>query len=165
MSSAGIIDIGSGRARLVDALISAGCEDITLLDFSSEAMGAVKARLSSGPILPHFIQASVTMWRPHRTWNVWHDRGMFHFLTTDRDRNGYLETLTAGTKSGSRIVMATFAEDGPERCSGFPVQRYSSSQLSDVLGPDFELQNSVAHMHETAMGGKQSFVYSVFTRT
>lgn len=163
-SSLGVIDIGAGRARLADELIALGCKDLTLLDFSSEALGAVKTRLSAAPTLPLFIQSSITMWRPHRVWDVWHDRAAFHFLTSEEDRAVYLKNLLAGTQTGSRVVMATFAEDGPERCSGLPVRRYSPQSLTAELGDQFALKQSQSFVHQTPMVTQQNFLYAVFDR-
>lgn len=163
-ASLGVIDIGAGRARLADELITAGCSDLTLVDFSSEALGAVKTRLSGSPTLPGFIQSSVTMWHPYRTWDVWHDRATFHFFTTEADRAAYKEALFAGTQSGSRVVIATFAENGPERCSGLPVRRYSASELAAELGDHFAISQSLQFTHNPPIGAPQNYLYAVFDR-
>ena len=157
-----VIDVGAGRSRLADALVAAGCRDLTLLDISNEALSAVRERMVE--YQPTFVTADVTQWKPHRTWDVWHDRAVFHFLTETAERAAYMRRLRAATRPGSRIVMATFAEDGPRRCSGLPVQRYSAAEMSAQLGQSFTFRSTIKLTHVTPSGAPQSFRYSIFSR-
>ena len=113
---------------------------------------------------PTFVTADVTQWKPHRTWDVWHDRAVFHFLTETAERAAYMRRLRAATRPGSKIVMATFAEDGPRRCSGLPVQRYSAAEMSAQLGQSFTFRSTIKLTHVTPSGAPQSFRYSIFSR-
>mgnify|MGYP003700623729 CR=1 FL=1 len=162
--SAGIIDVGGGASRLVDGLLADGYGDLTVLDVSAVALDRSRARLGSGAEAVQWIVADVTRWRPSRTWDVWHDRAVFHFLVDEPGRDAYLAALTQATRAGSAVVIATFAPAGPERCSGLPVQRYDAASLAARLGPDFELVSETAEAHVTPAGAIQAFQYAVFRR-
>ncbi len=122
--SAPIIDVGAGISRLPDRLVERGYTDITVLDISTEAVRRLTDRLpADAPV--RGVVADVTEWRPDRTYQVWHDRAVLHFLTKEVDRAGYRRALNSGLATGGQAIIATFALSGPERCSGLPVQRYS----------------------------------------
>lgn len=159
-----VIDIGAGRARLAEALIARGVRDVTLLDLSHVALAGVMARFADLATRPGLIAADVTTWMPDRRWNVWHDRAVFHFLTTPEQRAAYRQRLIAATEPGARVIIATFAEDGPERCSGLPVMRHDAASLSRELGDRFDPLHSFRHIHRTPSGREQAFRYSVFRR-
>ena len=164
--SSSIIDIGGGASRLVDALIEAGWQSIAVLDVADTGLAAAKARLgekAAGQI--EWIVADVTRWNPERTFDVWHDRAVFHFLIDPVDRAAYVERLRIAVKPGGHAVIATFAPNGPERCSGLPVQRYDAAGLAATVGPPFELVRARGHTHSTPWGSTQSFQYSVLRRT
>ncbi|MDP2801466.1 MAG: class I SAM-dependent methyltransferase [Phreatobacter sp.] len=170
MASAGataassVIDIGGGASRLVDALLARGYDDVTVLDLSAAALATVRRRL--GPDGDSFqgIVADITTWRPRRRYDVWHDRAAFHFLTDAAERAAYVAALRAALPPDGHAVIATFALDGPERCSGLPVTRYDGESLAAVLGDDFERLETVAHSHVTPWGAPQSFQFSLFRR-
>jgi SAM-dependent methyltransferase len=159
-----IIDIGGGASRLVDELVAAGYSDVTVLDVSSVALSHAQARLGQKAEAVNWIVADITQWRPHRAWAVWHDRAVFHFLTETALQDAYVAALSQATTAGSTIILATFALDGPERCSGLPVQRYSPQTLAARLGEGFALGAEAAERHRTPAGAIQSFAYSVFKR-
>ncbi|MER2606608.1 MAG: class I SAM-dependent methyltransferase [Siculibacillus sp.] len=159
-----VIDIGGGASRLVDALSARGYGDLTVLDLSATALAAARARLGAAGDAITWIAADVTEWRPARTWDVWHDRAAFHFLTTEEDRRAYVEALRRALRGGGHAVIATFAPDGPEKCSGLPVARHDAESLAAVLGTDFELVESRDHAHRTPNGAVQKFQFSVFRR-
>lgn len=163
-SSASIIDIGAGASRLVDSLLERGFSDITVLDISAAALERAKARLGARAESVDWQVADITEWRPTRRRDAWHDRAVFHFLVDAEDRAAYRQALLAGTHPGSRIVMGTFAEDGPEKCSELPVQRYSAEQLAKELGAEFRLQQTLREAHETPAGKIQNFRFCVFER-
>jgi hypothetical protein len=162
--SSSIIDIGGGASRLVDELRADGYSDLTVLDISEVALGRSKTRLGASSGKVSWIVANITQWQPLRTWNVWHDRAVFHFLTDARDQDTYIAALRHGTATGSAVVMATFALNGLERCSGLPVQRYSPTTLAARLGHDFKLCAEVAETHPTPFGTTQEFTYAAFKR-
>lgn len=159
-----ILDVGAGASTLVDELLALGYEDIGVLDVSERALETGRLRLGPRADRVHWIQADVLTFRPDRTWNLWHDRAMLHFLTSDDDRSRYVGTLLHGLAPGGTVILSTFALDGPDRCSGLPVQRFSSASLSELLGPQFELVDRLPVTHRTPAGGEQAFLYCRFLR-
>lgn len=164
IAQSSLIDIGGGASRLADALLNEGMRDITVLDLSTAALDAAKARL--GPAAQHieWIAADMTAWQPTRTYDVWHDRAAFHFLTEPDDRAAYVERLAAAVRPRGHAIIATFAMDGPERCSGLPVMRYDPVALAKVVGPAFQLVDQRSHTHATPWGSTQTFQFSVLRR-
>lgn len=163
-SASAIIDIGGGASRLVDNLIDRGFEDVTVLDLSEAALDAAKERLGSRAAQVHWIVADATVWEPPKSYDVWHDRAALHFLAEDRDRAAYVARLERALKVGGYAIIATFALDGPERCSGLPVVRYDPASLGLTLGRAFQLTDARPHAHATPWGSDQSFQFSVFQR-
>jgi SAM-dependent methyltransferase len=159
-----IIDIGGGASRLVDNLIDRDFEDVAVLDLSEAALEAAKARLGGRAARVHWIAADATVWEPAKVYDVWHDRAAFHFLTEDRGRAAYVVRMERALKVGAHAIIATFALDGPERCSGLPVVRYGPLSLGQALGRAFRLVDSRQHTHATPWGSDQSFQFSVFRR-
>ena len=163
-----IIDIGGGASRLVDSLIEQGFEDVTVLDLSGAALAAAKSRLEShlgaSAERVSWIVADATTFEPVKPYDIWHDRAAFHFLTDASDRAGYIARLKRGLKIGGHAIIATFAPDGPEKCSGLPVARYDSASLGQTLGATFKLIHTQRHEHATPWDARQSFQFSVFRR-
>jgi trans-aconitate methyltransferase len=157
-----VIDIGGGASRLVDSLVARGFERVTVLDLSSSALSAAKARLGERAAKVNWVVADVTTWEPPHAYDVWHDRAAFHFLTEPADRAAYVDRLRRSLRPGGHAIIATFAPDGPERCSGLPVMRYDAASLSETLGLAFELVGSRRHGHTTPRGATQRFQFSVF---
>ena len=160
--SSAVIDIGWGASRLADLLLQRGFLDLTILDLSSAALAAAKARIGSEARRIHWIVADVTTWEPSRTYDVWHDRATFHFMVAESDRAGYLSRLDRSLKPGGYAIVATFAPDGPELCSGLPVRRYDADTLAQTFGPGFQLISSRRHKHVTPWGEAQPFQFCVF---
>jgi len=123
---AAVIDIGGGASRLVDALLDEGYKDLSVLDIAAPALQKAKLRLKERAAAVHWIVADITTWQPDRRYALWHDRAVFHFLTTAEDRAAYKKALSDALPMGATVVLASFALGGPERCSGLPVMRYSS---------------------------------------
>lgn len=163
-SSTAIIDVGGGTSRLVDRLLARDYADITVLDVSAVALGRARDRLGVSAAKVEWITADITEWRPQRSWGVWHDRAVFHFLTDRTLQDAYIAALTAATRAGSAVIIATFALDGPERCSGLPVHRYSAETLAARLGPGFSLYAGSTETHPTPFGTTQKFSYAAFKR-
>ena len=159
-----IIDVGGGASTLVDELLRAGYADVSVLDISKAALDRSKTRLGTRAEGASWIVADITEWQPTKTWGVWHDRAVFHFLTDMARQTAYIEALKKATGPGSVSIIATFALDGPERCSGLSVQRYSAATLAARLGASFELSAEESERHVTPGGAVQSFMYSVFKR-
>jgi len=111
-----------------------------------------------------WVAADATKWQPPQAFDIWHDRAAFHFLVDPRDREAYIARLHQGVKKGGHAIIATFALDGPEKCSGLPVQRYDHVALGKALGRAFEPVYHQPHHHVTPWGAAQSFQFSVFRR-
>jgi SAM-dependent methyltransferase len=159
-----IVDIGGGASRLVDALVDEGYAAVTVLDLSEAALAATRVRLGQAAAGVTWIGADVTRWKPIQRYDLWHDRAAFHFLTDAADRAAYLACLREALRPGGHAIIATFALDGPERCSGLPVIRYDAASLGKMLGSAFDLVETRRHDHQTPMGTIQRFQFSVFRR-
>ncbi len=157
-----IIDVGGGASRLVDDLLDLGFSNLTVLDIAEAALEMAKSRLGEKSSQASWLRADITQWTPTENYDVWHDRAVFHFLTNRGDREAYKKALRAGTRPGATVIIASFALDGPERCSGLPVQRYSPDSLARELGSGFRLVDSVAQEHPTPFGTVQKFQFSRF---
>lgn len=159
-----VLDVGGGDSHLVDALLARGLECVAVLDVSSAALERAKARLGQVATTPTWINADVTGDWSLPPVDLWHDRAVFHFLTREDERVRYVRHLTETLKPGGSAVIATFALDGPEKCSGLPVQRYSPESLARELGSAFDLCEARASVHTTPWGATQSFQYSRLVR-
>ncbi len=159
-----VIDIGGGASLLVDALLADRRTDLTVLDVSEVALQHTQARLGARAADVAWSVADMTAWRPPRTWDVWHDRAVFHFLVGHSEQDAYLGSLHAGTKTGATAIVFTFALDGPERCSSLPVQRYSPATLAARVGPGFVLEGEGRVLHRTPTASEQRFSYAVLRR-
>jgi trans-aconitate methyltransferase len=160
----GIIDIGGGASRLVDCLVSRGYEDVTVLDLSEAALAAARSRVGESAGRVTWVAADVTIWEPSRTYDIWHDRAAFHFLTEREDQAAYIARLRRAVRPGGHAIIGTFAPDGPERCSGLLVSRYDAAALAATLGRGFELIDARRHEHVTPWGATQKFQFSTFRR-
>lgn len=159
-----VIDIGAGASTLVDDLLDRGFHDLTVLDVSSAALAVTRARLGDRAGKVFWIEADITAWRSERRYDVWHDRAVFHFMTTPVQQEAYVAALRAGTRPGALVVIGTFALDGPDRCSGLPVQRYSPESLAARLGSDFQLLDHARELHRTPWGSDQAFTFAALRR-
>ena len=160
-----LLDVGGGDSHLVDVLAARGFDCLAVLDISGAALDRAKARLGSAAATPIWIEADVTSEWALKPMDIWHDRAVFHFLTTPEDRARYKHHLLQTLKPGGSAIIATFAPDGPEKCSGLPVARYSPEQLANEIGLAFELRDARPHVHTTPWGSTQSFQYSWLVRT
>ena len=160
-----IIDVGGGASTLVDDLLELGYANVTVLDIAELSLAKAKARLGERAFRVKWIVADIRRWQPPCLYEVWHDRALFHFLTADEDQAAYMAALRLGTKPGAAVIMATFAPDGPEHCSGLPVRRYSAQALAALLGKPFVLMEEAIESHTTPSGAEQRFCYSVFRRS
>ncbi len=160
-----VIDIGAGTSRLMDSLLDLGIRDLSALDLSENALSASRHRLGARGQAVKWIVADITGWEPTRTYDIWHDRAVFHFLVNPTDQTAYIERLARSVSAGGHAIIATFALDGPEKCSGFPVARYSPESLAKTLGQSFALVLHQEHRHLTPWGHPQSFQYSLFRKS
>lgn len=159
-----LIDVGGGDSTLVDHLLEHGFEHITVLDLSSAALERAKARLGERANRVTWIEGDVTDFRSSTTYDVWHDRALFHFLTEEEDRTRYLESMNRVLRPQGHVIIATFAYEGPPTCSGLPVVRYSPQFLAIAIGKNYDFVESVEQLHRTPGGHKQPFIYCRFRK-
>jgi len=162
--SMSFVDIGAGASTLVDRLLDRGWKDVTLVDIAEPALDAVRQRLGDKAGQIHWEIADALHWRPERSFDIWHDRAVFHFFTGLGERALYKRALLAGTHPGSHVILGTFALDGPEMCSGLPVQRYAAGSLAIELGDGFRSIADWTETHMTPWGAEQRFIWCVFRR-
>lgn len=155
-----IIDVGGGASTLVDDLIADGFECISVLDLSAIALKVARRRLGTKGAAVEWIFGDIRHVKlPTQAYDIWHDRAVFHFLTDPADRLAYVQQVMRAVKPGGHVIVATFAPDGPDQCSGLPVARYSHEQLHGEFGPAFELIDKANEEHKTPWGSMQHFVY------
>ncbi len=163
--NAKIIDVGGGDSTLVDDLLGNRFANITVVDLSIAALARAKERVEGKAKDVRWIEADITRLDfPASNYDLWHDRAVFHFLTEPVDRVAYINALKKALKTPGYLIIATFAPDGPEQCSGLPTVRYSSEGLQRELGSSFELIEARNKMHLTPAAKLQSFVYCLFRR-
>lgn len=161
-----IIDVGGGASNLVDDLLGYGYKTISVLDISEEALSLVKERLGNNKDLVTWLTGDVTTFDFQQNYyELWHDRAVFHFLTTHDQQQKYRASLIKGLRSGGHLIIGTFALEAPPMCSGLPIQRYSVEQLENTLGKGFELKHHHKEMHITPGGVGQMYLYCHFCKT
>lgn len=152
-----VVDVGGGASVLVDRLAGRGFTDLTVVDVSAVALDLAGPGRTAGTTVER-ITADVLTWSPARTYGLWHDRAVFHFLTEAADRHAYLATLRRAVPVGGAVIVATFAPDGPESCSGLPVTRYAPEELAAVL-EGFDVVETRRDEHVTPWGTVQPFTF------
>lgn len=157
-----IIDIGGGDSNLVDFLLEQGYTDITVMDISKNALLRAQARLGERANQVKWIESNVVDFKPTEKYALWHDRAVFHFLTTPQDIAAYQAIVNDAVTDV--LVMATFSKNGPLRCSGLDIQQYNSEDLTAVFAEEFTLNNSLYDDHITPFDTKQNFVYCQFNK-
>jgi SAM-dependent methyltransferase len=158
--SAGIIDVGAGESTLVDDLLARGYSNLTVLDISKEAIAASRKRLGNFAIGVRWLVRDITRVELEpSTFDIWHDRAVFHFLTAEADRKAYVRQVVRSVKHGGHVIVSAFGPEGPTRCSGLDVFRYDVESLHAEFGTSFRLISSSRQMHETPFGTTQEFVY------
>ena len=159
-ASARVIDVGGGASTLVDDLLDAGFDHLSVLDLSANALEVARQRLGPRAARVQWLVGDIVQIAlPEAGFDVWHDRAVFHFLTEEADRAAYVRQVMRAVKPGGHVIVATFAPDGPTECSGLPVARYSAEELHGEFGPAFELIEHARETHETPWGALQHFVY------
>lgn len=157
---AAIVDVGGGASTLVDDLVAEGYADLTVLDLSAAALAVAQRRLGAHATAVNWLQGDITRAEfPIHRFDVWHDRAVFHFLTDPDDRLAYVERVMCAVRPGGHVIVATFAEDGPDKCSGLPVMRYRPDSLHAEFGEAFRLVDHRKEIHHTPAGSDQQFVY------
>ena len=159
-----IIDIGGGASMLSKFLLDQGYRKLTVLDISGKSIEKAKSQIGQKSSSINWIEADVTTYSFNQQYDVWHDRAVFHFLTKIEDRRRYINTLNESLKLNGHLIMATFGLDGPRKCSGLPVVRYSPESLQNELGVNLQPRESFIEHHLTPSGVSQSFIYCRFVR-
>ena len=159
-----VLDVGGGASPLADALLARGFDDVAVLDLSEVALLAAGAGLGPDGARVDWIRADVLDWTPGRTYGLWHDRAVFHFLVDVQSRERYVATARSALRVGGHLVIGTFAEDGPTTCSGLPVARYDVQGLATALGPEFAIVGSRRDEHRTPDGRVQAFTWVTLQR-
>jgi 2-polyprenyl-3-methyl-5-hydroxy-6-metoxy-1,4-benzoquinol methylase len=161
--SASIIDVGGGESTLVDDLLARGYQNITVLDISQAAIDVTKKRLKEAADHVHWITADITtVGLAAAAYDVWHDRAVFHFLTSMEKRVAYVNTVARAVKQGGHVIVSTFGPEGPTKCSGLEVVRYAAESLHREFGARFRLVESSMELHHTPFGTAQQFLYCCF---
>ncbi len=160
-----ILDVGGGASTLVDSLLDSGFQSLGVLDVSVVGLRKSKERLADAYKSVEWFYVDVREFRDTQRWDVWHDRAVFHFLTAPEDQKAYMKSLDLALKPGGHVVIATFALDGPEKCSGLDVERYDSEKLRKTFGSAYELVDSRREVHLTPEGREQNFQYALLRRS
>ncbi len=160
-----VLDVGGGNSRLVDYLVGHGLDCVAVLDVSGAALDAAKERLGAAATPLTWIESPIEGDWSLKPMDIWHDRAVFHFLTDSDARARYRAHLVEVLKPGGTAIIATFALNGPEKCSGLPVARYSPDLLAQEFADDLTLVESIEHAHTTPWGVMQAFQYSRFVRS
>ena len=163
--NAPVIDVGGGSSTLASALLTAGHTDVTVLDLSARALELARERLGDEADRVQWISADLLQWRPRRRYAIWHDRAVLHFFTTPADRAQYAATLLDAVRPGGHAIIATFALDGPDRCSGLPVRRSSAENILRLLGDEFAGVSADIEHHRAPSGRVQPFSWLVACRS
>jgi SAM-dependent methyltransferase len=165
LKSSRIIDVGGGASTLVDNLIGRNFLQVMVLDISNAALKSAQARLGERSRKVEWIEADILSAKlPAESIDLWHDRAVFHFFTRKEDQEKYTEQMKQAVKSGGHVIIATFALDGPAKCSGLDVERYDTNKLQDQIGSEFDLVESFAEDHQTPLNTMQKFVYHLFRK-
>lgn len=158
--SSAIIDVGAGESTLADDLLSLGCHNITVLDISETAIDVCKKRMGAAADLVRWQVADVTLTKLEPgAYDIWHDRAVFHFLTTLEQRVAYVSNVARSVKRGGHVIVSTFGPQGPTKCSGLDVMRYNAESLHSQFGDRFRLVESSKELHDTPFGTTQQFLY------
>lgn len=164
-TTASLIDVGGGDSTLVDDLLRAGYSRVTVLDLSEAALSRARDRLRETGKSVRWLEGDITQIALEpESFDLWHDRAAFHFLTDPVARSHYAGLCEQALKSEGTLIIATFAQDGPERCSGLPTMRYGQEDMEKQFGGSFQLKEAIRELHTTPAGKVQSFLYCRFKK-
>ena len=159
-----IIDVGGGDSLLVDHLLSKGYKNITVLDISQRALDKAKVRLGNLAEKVNWICSDITKLNLNTTFDLWHDRACFHFLTGDTEMQMYQEMVGRNLAKGGNLILGTFSKTGPKKCSGLPIRQYNSSELLQHFSEDYELIENFESVHRTPTNTIQNYVFCHFKK-
>ena len=162
--SISIIDIGSGRSKILKNLIEQEYDDLTYLDISKEACSKSKSSLGNKQDLVEWHVENVLDFKTEKNFSIWHDRAVFHFLISEEDVIKYKQVAIKNIVKGGYLILGTFSKNGPKKCSGLEVSRYSTESISEVFKPEFKLVESFTTDHKTPFNTTQNFLFSIFKK-
>lgn len=163
-TTAKVIDIGGGDSFLVDNLLEKGYNDITVLDISETALERAKNRLGKLATKVKWIVADAATFKPTEKYDFWHDRAAYHFLTEEHEISNYVETVEKNLNTNGVLVIGTFSEDGPKKCSGIEIKQYSETSMTDILSHYFEKIKCITVNHKTPFDTIQNFIFCSFRK-
>lgn len=163
-TTAKIIDIGGGDSFLVDRMLDLGYQDITVLDISKAALEKARKRLKGRAENVKWVVADATVFKPTEKYDFWHDRAAFHFLTEENEISHYLDTVQQSMNATGILVLGTFSEQGPKKCSGISIKQYSETTMTQRLKPFFEKIKCITVDHKTPFNAIQNFVFCSFKK-
>jgi ubiquinone/menaquinone biosynthesis C-methylase UbiE len=161
---AAIIDVGGGDSYLADVLLQEGYKDITVLDISAKALQNARKRLGKKANRIKWVESDVLSFHPEKKYDCWHDRAVFHFVTDKKNITAYKKQIAGSVKGKGKLIVGTFSEKGPEKCSGLPVHRYSQQQLTRALSQNFKKIKCIEEIHQTPFNTSQSFTFCSFQK-
>jgi ubiquinone/menaquinone biosynthesis C-methylase UbiE len=159
-----VIDVGGGESRLTDYFLAAGFKNITVLDISEVSLNKLKHRLHLQGSNVNFIVQDILTYQPSSLFKLWHDRATFHFLTSTGQIESYLKCAYDALEHGGHLIVSTFSKQGPDKCSGLTVSKYSDSELKELFGKYFQNVRCIEDVHLTPWGTTQNFVYCGFKK-
>ncbi|TDQ80192.1 class I SAM-dependent methyltransferase [Sphingobacterium yanglingense] len=159
---AAIIDVGGGDSNLVDHLLNLGFENVTVLDISGKALERAQLRLGDRAKMVKWIESDITTFEPEAMYDLWHDRAAFHFLTAEQQLSAYLDIVQRSVTG--HMIIGTFSENGPLKCSGLEIKRYTEDTLRDIFHGHFDRRSCLRENHVTPFGTEQNFVFCSFKK-
>ncbi|MDO8266851.1 MAG: class I SAM-dependent methyltransferase [Moraxellaceae bacterium] len=159
-----VIDVGGGASTLVDGLLRLGYQDVSILDIAAAALAVAQTRLGERASCVNWLEADITKFHPDRQYALWHDRAVFHFLTSAESRRHYMAALHGALAPDGHVIIAAFAIGGPVKCSGLDIEQYDAEKMIGEFGTGFELLETVLENHLTSDGNAQAFNYFHFNR-
>ena len=165
LADSSLIDIGGGDSFLVDYLLKKGIADITVLDISAKAIERAKERLGTEAQKVTWIQSDISQFTPTTQYDIWHDRAAFHFLTEEKEIEHYVEIASESVKIGGHLVLGTFSDNGPKKCSGIEIKQYSQPEMTKKFARAFRCVKCFNEDHNTPFNTFQNFTFGVFKRT
>ena len=160
-----IIDIGGGDSYFIDSLLELGYSNLTLLDISSHAIERIKKRLGEKAKTVSFIVSDVLDFNPNEQYDFWHDRASFHFLTEENQIAKYAELVASAVAKNGNLIIGTFSENGPKKCSGLDITQYNEATINAVFKSNFDLFESFQQDHKTPFETLQNFLFCNFRRS
>ncbi|TLX76966.1 methyltransferase domain-containing protein [Labilibacter sediminis] len=157
-----IIDVGGGNSLLAKVLVDSGYDNLSVLDISKCALERSKERILDAPV--NWIESDILSYKFSYQFKVWHDRAVFHFLTAKNDIQKYIDQVSGAVVKEGYLILGTFSEEGPLKCSGLEITQYSKSKFKDLFEGNFELVECFDEVHKTPLGTDQNFIWVVFKR-